>query len=350
MLFPDTPDGVEAPDSGRDAAQWAPDPRLPAGVATAEAPADLRARLAPEIPDPDECEHIGVGVLRDLLRIETRPGRFRRVLRIWETKVASAVRRHDVASAANWMKVVTEDPIYPPEFGDQVAAAMEALSRPALIDDLVVWAVDEEAIADTAPLFAEWGEPVVRRLIDLMVVDDPPVNRRYLVEILGLIGRSDSRLLTAHIGDHRWFIVRNLAIALGRTGRLAAIPALRSLLDHDDHRVRVEVLRSLAALDNEAAVPDLVRAFGDGNPRVRQATVSLLRASPSGQVIPLLAPVIEGGVLGPAETARLVEVIGERSDPAASQVLQRLAARRVAFGSAKAARDAARRELERRAK
>jgi HEAT repeat protein len=270
------------------------------------------------------------------------------VLRIWESKVAASLRDRDLEAAEGWMRAVTEDPVYPPEFAEQVSAAMEAVSRPSLIDDLVVWLVDQDAIDAGGPLLAEWGEPVVRRLIELMAVDDPPVNRRHLVEILGLIGKSDSRLLIAHVGDPRWFVVRNVAIALGRTGRLAAMPALRSLLSHEDHRVRVEALRGLAALDNDAAVPDLVRAFGDDNPRVRRAIISLLRASPSDQVIPLLSAVIETGQLNAAESERLVEVIGERNDPEADAVLRRLAGKRVAFGTAKAARDAARREMRRR--
>lgn len=350
MALPhETPDEAAAPE--REWGEEQADPAGPvlAGVATGAAPPDLRARLAPEIPDPGELDQIGIQVLRDLLRIETRPGRFRRVLRVWEGKVGAAIRNRDLDLAAAWMRAVTEDPVYPHDFGDHVASAMEALSRPALIDDLIVWLVDQDAIEAAGPLLSEWGEPIVRRIVELMVIDDPPVNRRYLVDMLGLIGRSDSRLLIAHVADHRWFIVRNVAIALGHTGRLAAMPPLRSLLDHEDHRVRVEALRGLAAIDNDAAVSDLVRAFADPNPRVRQATVSLLRASPSDQVVPMLASVVEAGRLGHSETERLVEVIAERRDPAAVEVLERLAGKRMSFGSARVARDTARRELMRRA-
>ena len=193
----------------------------------------------PQAPDPSDHLAVGIQVLRDLLRVENRPNRIRRVLRIWESKVSTAIRGRDLAAAEAWLRGVRGDSAIPPEHAEAVDASVAALSRPALIDDLLVWMVDSDAIEDAAGLLAEWGDPVVGRVIDLMAVDDPPVNRRYMVDVLTLIGRSDSRLLTPHISDHRWFVVRNVAIALGRSGRLAMIPVLRTLLSHDDARVRV---------------------------------------------------------------------------------------------------------------
>ena len=229
-------------------------------------------------------------------------------------------------------------------------SAVDALSRPTLIDDLIVWIVDAEALDVSAGLLAEWGEPLVRRMIDLMAVDNPPVNRRYLIDMLTVIGRSDSRLLIAYVGDHRWFIVRNIAIALGRTGRLATIPSLRSLVGHEDTRVRVEALRGLAAIDGDSAVGDLIAVFRDGDHRVRQVAVSLLRASPSPEVATRLADVLRSGKLGAEESERLVEVIGERKDASADGILADLASRRGREGAARQVRLAAKRELARRAK
>jgi len=319
--------------------------RLEAG----RAPDALRERLAPYLPTPSDHLAIGVGVLRDLLRVEERPDRVRRILRIWESKVAAAIRSREVETAEAWMRAVAGDTGIPEEHGDAVQSAIEALSRPTLIDDLIVWIVDNEALDVSAGLLAEWGEPLVRQMIDLMAVDDPPVNRRHLVDMLTVIGRSDSRLLIAYVGDHRWFIVRNVAIALGRTGRLATIPSLRSLAGHEDARVRVEALRGLAVVDGDSVVGDLVAAFRDGDRRVRQVAVSLLRASPNPGVAARLADVLRSGRLGADESERLVEVIGERKDASINGVLQDLASRRGREGAARQVRLAAKRELARRA-
>jgi HEAT repeat protein len=153
-------------------------------------------------------------------------------------------------------------------------------------------------------------------------------------------------LLAGLVADPRWFIVRNVAISLGRTGRPQAIPALESLLDHPDHRVRVEALRGLFTLRRGEAVAPLVAALSDPEPRVRHAAVSLLRASPSREVVSALTEMLEVRPPAPAEGRRLVEVIAERRDPATPVALERLAGRRRAVGNARAVRDAARLALQ----
>ncbi len=304
---------------------------------------------APAAPDPTDHLAVGIQVLQDLLRIENRPNRVRRVLRIWESKVSTSIRSRNLVAAEAWLRGVTGDMVIPPERAQAVGASLAALSRPALIDDLLVWLVDADAIDAAAGLFAEWGDPIVGRMIDLMAVDDPPVNRRYMVDVLTLIGRADSRLLTPHVADHRWFIVRNVAIALGRSGRLAAIPVLRSLLSHEDARVRVEAARGLAAVDGDAAVGDLVAALQDSDGRVRQVAVSLLRACPSPEVATRLVDVVTSGKMHAVEAERLIEVIGERKDEAARKALEQIVGRRGRRGAPKAIRAAAKRQLARRA-
>jgi hypothetical protein len=312
-------------------------------------PNDLGDRPAPYLPTPSDHLDIGIGVLQDLLRVEQRTNRVRRILRIWESKVAAAIRSRDMNAAEAWMRAVTGDTGIPEGHAEAVQSAAAALSRPALIDDLIVWVVNADALDDAAGLLVEWGEPVVRRMVDLMAVDDPPVNRRHMIDVLTVIGRSDSRLLTAYVGDHRWFIVRNIAIALGRSGRLATIPALHSLTDHEDARVRVEALRGLAAIDGDAALGDLIGAFHDGDRRVRQVAVSLLRACANPEVATRLAGVLRSGKLATAESERLVEVIGERKDVSTQGILEALASQRGRRGVSKAIRLAAKRELARRA-
>jgi hypothetical protein len=305
--------------------------------------------IAPEPPDPRDHLAIGIQVLRDLMRIEDRPQRIRRVLRIWESKVSTAIRSRDLEAGEAWMRGITGDAAIPPEHAEAVAASITALSRPALIDDLLRWLVDNDGIEQAAGLLTEWGDPIVGRMIDLMAVDDPPVNRRYMVDVLALIGRSDSRLLVPHASDHRWFVVRNVAIALGRSGRLATIPTLRSLCSHSDARVRAEALRGLSAVDPEATLPDILAALFDPDARVRQVVVSLLRASPSSDVPARLAEVVMHGKVSVPEAERLVEVIGQRREPGALAALEQIAVTRGRKGAAKPVRAAAKRRLARRA-
>jgi hypothetical protein len=308
---------------------------------------DLVARLAGQFTEAAPAD-AGVTVLRDLLRVEARRPRFHRLLRVWVGKLTGAVRSGDLDRAEAWLRGLVVNPTYPGEFADVVSEALDEVSEPELLDDLMVRLAAAEEPGTGAGLVAAWGERMARYLVQGMVVDEPPVNRRYLVEFLSWVGRDDVRLVAAFVADPRWFVVRNVAIALGRTGRPQAIPALESLLDYPDHRVRVEALRGLSALKRGEAVAALAAALADPEPRVRHAAVSLLRASPSPQVIPALVELLESNPPVAPEARRLVAAIAERADPGVPAALERLAGRRHPMGLARVVRDAARQALAER--
>jgi hypothetical protein len=324
-------------------------------LADAERPSDgesaesldeaLVQRLAAQFADTGSPD-AGVAVLRDLLRIETRRPRFHRLLRVWVGKLTAAVRAGDLVRAEAWMRGLISAPTYPDEFADLVAEALDEVSEPQVLDELVVHLAAAEPLGAGAGLVSAWGERLARYLIQGMVVEEPPVNRRFLVEFLAWVGRDDVRLLAALVADSRWFVVRNVAIALGRTGRPQAAAPLESLLGHPDHRVRVEALRGLFVLRRGEAVGPLVAALSDPEPRVRHAAVSLLHASPSQQVVGALVELLEANPPVAAEARRLVELIAERSDPAVPAALSRLAGRRTLMGPGRVVRDTARQALE----
>ena len=185
----------------------------------------------------------------------------------------------------------------------------------------------------------------MEHLIAGMLVEEPKVNRRHLVEYLAMAGRNDVRLLTPWLRDSRWFIVRNVATAVGKTGRETALPALLAVVDHDDDRVRVEAIRAVATIEGADAIPLLVRALADPSQRVRHGAVSLLRAEPSDEVVIRVGEHLAAGDAEPDDARRLIKIIAERTSDTARQVLGGLADKRFAVGSAKAVRDAARAAL-----
>jgi hypothetical protein len=316
-------------------------------VDSSVADADLRASVVGQLPAPAAGEAIGVHVFRDLLRVEHRPDRFQRLLRIWSGKIGAAIREGEFALAGAWMRALTERPVFAEEFASDVAAARKDLSRPDLFMALEKGLVKAGNPDSADSLLAAWGEPLVDYLIGQIVVEEPIVNRRHIVEHLGMAGRGDVRLLTARLADPRWFVVRNVATAIGKTGRSTALPSLEGAIAHKDDRVRVEVLRSIAVLKGDDAVAEVVEALSDPSPKVRQAAASLLRSIPSPDVVPAIVDALERGVGGGAEDSRrLVEVIGERRGEHVREALERLASKKFALGASKAVKDAARAALE----
>lgn len=295
-----------------------------------------------------EILEAGVAVLRDLLRAEGDRDRFRQLLVAWEGILVGAVEDGDPARAEAWLRALVAAPVYPAELADLVGEALDEVSVPEVLDQVVACLAAAPVPGTGAGLVAAWGERMVRYLVRGMIADQPPVSRRHLTEFLAWVGREDIRLLAALVGDPHWYVARNLAIALGRTGRLRAAPALEALLNHSDHRVRVEALRGLWALRGDGAVPELAAALADPEPRVRHAACSLLRASPGSAVVAAIVGVLESHAVTPAEARRLVDLIAERADPGVPRVLARLAGCRRVGGVGRAMRRAARLALQER--
>ena len=90
-------------------------------------------------------------------------------------------------------------------------------------------------------------------------------------------------------------------------------------------------------------------ALHDGSLRVRQAAISLLRASPSDGVVEGVASVLESGSHDADDARRLVDVIAERRSEKARVALERLAEKRGVFAGNRPVREAARAALERMA-
>jgi hypothetical protein len=288
---------------------------------------------------------VGATVLGDVLALERRPSRVLPLLDAWVGRFSGAVGSGDHAAANRWLRVLT-DRSWPDDLRPQVDAALDRVTSPELVEAMVVELFhDGDESGAGADLVAAWGRRLVPLFVDWIVAEDAPVSRKHVVDHLAVIGRNDVEALIPHLEDPRWFVVRNFATAVGRSGSAAAIEPLQAQLSHEDDRVRVEALRGIAAIGRAGSVTTIVEALDDRSSRVRQAAISLLRAVGSDDVVALAEQVIAEKRIDAADARKLVELIAERPSAASVPALERIAARRRVFGAQKAARDAARSAL-----
>ncbi len=303
----------------------------------------IRSKVLAQLPGEGVETVAGISVFRDLLRVEYRINRFRRLLRIWSARVAVETRAGNYEAAGLWMQALTVAPVFPEEFSHLVAEARRDLSRDGLVADLVGGLVAAESPASVAPLLASWGDPLVEYLILQITTDEPVVSRRRVVECLSMAGGGDVRHLTARLADPRWYVVRNVVTAIGKTGRASAVPALMGVADHEDERVRIEVIRAIRALEGDEAIPKALASLTDPSPNVRRVAASVLRASQVESVASGIVEALEAGISSADEVTHLVEIIAARPGPQIREALDRLASRK--FGSSRVVRDAARKAL-----
>jgi hypothetical protein len=115
---------------------------------------------------------------------------------------------------------------------------------------------DREHIEDMIVSFLEAS---INDFLDRLLMEPAQSNRRALLSLAFRFGGEAFPAIRERLGDPRWFFLRNLCLILGKIGPPDAIPELIRLLDHEDSRVRREVIQALGKLRAQESVPFLGR-------------------------------------------------------------------------------------------
>jgi len=94
------------------------------------------------------------------------------------------------------------------------------------------------------------GEPAVDTLLNLLSsANDIKIRRIILNEITNL-GDVAFQKVIHYLSDERWYIVRNMVTILGIFGKKEAVPYLIKVSKHSDPRIRKEVVKALARIQD----------------------------------------------------------------------------------------------------
>jgi hypothetical protein len=292
-------------------------------------------------------EVLELEVVRALMECEDRTDRFKRIVRVWSGRVARYFRNGDIANGTALFRGVVDLPPYDKTRHDLIADGISRIADRNTIRLALERESGSEPSSEMLMMIDALGTPTVVPLVAALSQEEDGQRRRLLTELLSAAARHDPAALDPFLTNQPWFVLRNLATVLGKTGRSAAVPGVRRLLVHEDHRVRVEATRALARLEGDAAAPTLVRLLGDDHERVRQTAVSLARSIGGSELDQLLVAELEGGRLGPDEAQVVIRILGGRKTPAALPVIEKLASRRFVWGARRQVRVAAREALGR---
>ncbi|MGZ8784280.1 MAG: HEAT repeat domain-containing protein [Acidimicrobiia bacterium] len=304
------------------------------------------ASLKTQFPDSSRYFYETLDTFRGLLAVEQRDDRFRRLMRVLTGKISGSIRRHRFRRAELWMRAAVDHPTYPPERATEVIDAISQAGAPDVLEALIAKVADDDESEPAKRLLSTLAPGHIDSLIDMMASEEDRARRRTLLGVLGRESARDPRPVVARLDDERWYVVRNLAVVLGRSGNPQCLLAVRGLLKHPDHRVRVETLRSLSSLDS-GNVDYLGKALLDSHETVRQAAIAMLGVRGTGESDSLLIGALWSANLDTDEKERVVRVLGERSSSDARQAVEALAKKRfVISAKARQLRAAAREALE----
>jgi hypothetical protein len=294
---------------------------------------------------PDGVEEYGRAVVKALFQTIERPDRLRRLARIWASRIKSAAARGDYRRAIAEVESVQDEGRYSPGQTEAMGTALGRIVNAEFVADIAVGEHNDERLK----LLRALGTPATKRLIELLADEEDATTRRSLLDLLAVLCTSNPRPLISALNDERWYVVRNVAMILGKTGHTSAVRHLKKHLSHSDARVRVEVLRALAPLAQDEIVDILIKTLSDDNKRVRYAAVSMLKAADGSDVDRKLAGILEDSSVSEAALLGVVEALAGRSTPGSTEALESLAGKRFAVNKAsRGVRNAAREALEAR--
>jgi len=293
--------------------------------------------LSAEVAGLPDAPRVGWGVLADLFSIEGRSERVGRLLRIWVAKLTRAIREREFLDAVEWMLVANEAELDARLLDDAygLAASDEMLA--------ILTEADDDHRAERDQLLSGLSRRAGGRVIEQLATEEDPGRRRMLIEVITEIARVDIRSVLPGLNDPRWYVVRNVVIAFGKSGRKAAGEPISRLIQHDDHRVRIEALRALLPCLGDTSVDHLITALGDEHVRVRAAATDLLGTLDDDVVVAALTSVMGDETQSIDIRVAAVEALGGRGDGAARATLEQMADSKTRFSSsARALRAAAR--------
>jgi hypothetical protein len=146
---------------------------------------------------------------------------------------------------------------------------------------------------DVRAAIQQFGGRAVEEAIQFLRDAEDFSVRMKLVDVLKNIGEESIEVLTSNLDAREWYLRRNIVRIIGDIGERAVIPRLEKVINDDDFRVRLELVRTYTKLGFKDG---LLKALGDVSLEVKGEALRGLRSMlDAEEVIDLLPGLSESG-------------------------------------------------------
>lgn len=279
-----------------------------------------------------------VGALVTLVAVDVHGPEFSAMMSLLEDTLELTIERGDfsvAADAAESLSRVLADRELTANRRERIVRALATLAskRELAVVTKAMRVYDADAPEHKAcgRLLNALGSAAIGPLLEILADEPDMTARKALVDTISTMADGYVEELGGHLGDPRWYFVRNVVAILGKTKRPELAGYLNRTLRHPDSRVRRETIRALSGVQDRMAVEMLIAALDDPDAQNVQLAARYLGVTRAAGALPALRQVALGEGRGNRETGPRVEAIealGRLGSREALPVLEELAGKR----------------------
>ncbi len=263
--------------------------------------------------DPDEST---VALLQEMLNQEIEFGGFCETLQIVEKITSSLIDNGDLIQATRLIAYLDEIRSALAEsrqlWADKAAETREAFGTRERMQHLAGALNDHPRIGaeELKRYLSNFGWQALSAITDLLGDFNHRHHRETLCDYLAVVGKDNIDIIARTMYDKRWFVVRNSVMILGRIGNEKALANIKRALNHEEFRVRRELLDAVRNNISKNATAMLYELVFDPDERLRTDAIKALLSRRSDSAFEALAEILDdprsGALLSPGQLRQIL--------------------------------------------
>jgi hypothetical protein len=190
---------------------------------------------------------------------------FSGVVRQLEEMAVYLLNNREYKSASHIIEAfhVPVDPAFKPRMIEAQRKTASRVAIMAAIKDLRTQRRESAEYAAAYEYLSALERETTEALLELLAEGDDRTARIFYLDLIKVIGKNQTALFGDRLSDSRWYFVRNIVSILGENKSDQSLALLRKAADHENVRIRQEVIKSLMSIGGKKAASVLAKFLRD---------------------------------------------------------------------------------------
>ncbi|HUL00664.1 MAG TPA: HEAT repeat domain-containing protein [Nitrospirota bacterium] len=218
---------------------------------------------------------------------------------------------YDLASLIFQAFHMPVDPIFKPRLEEAIKKMASKTSLSTTISDLRNYPKGSARYQSAYSYLKIFERETTEALLEMLAAEEDRSKRMFFLDIVKDLGKNQLVLLGEYLADPRWYVVRNVVSILGETKSELAVAYLSKVADHNNTRIRQEIIKSLISIGGKKAAGLLAKYLQDQDVIIQVMAIRGLAnlASTSGEESRYLMVFLGGRSLKKKEQDHTLEAI-----------------------------------------